>query len=164
MRELGASDFSWAEFFRSNNDELVATYGNLVNRVLTFVYRNFDGRVPQPGESDSQTQTLLNKAEDTLKTMDELLYRCHFKEAIKSAMSLAQETNRYLDDKSPWKTIKQDRPASATALQAAISVLSCLRTVLYPFLPFTSQKLHQFLGFEGSVEKDGWRLHFPPPG
>ena len=79
-------------------------------------------------------------------------------------MSLAQETNRYLDDKSPWKMFKQDRQASATALYVAISVLSCLSTGLYPFLPFSSQKLHQLLGFTGAVGDYGWQLHFPPPG
>ena len=79
-------------------------------------------------------------------------------------MSLAQETNRYLDEKSPWKTIKQDRQSSATALYVAMSVLSCLSTALYPFLPFSSQKLHEFLGFEGSIESDGWQLHLPTPG
>jgi len=164
MPETGDTDFSWREFVRRNNDELVATYGNLVQRVLTFVYRSFDGCVPMSGELDSRSQALLNKAKDTLNTMDGLLYHCHFKEAIRSAMSLAQEANRYLDEKSPWKTIKQDRQASATALYVAISVLSCLRTVLYPFLPFSSQKLHEFLGFKGNVEDDGWQLHFPPPG
>jgi len=164
MPETGDTDFSWREFVRRNNDELVATYGNLVHRVLTFVYRNFDGCVPTPGEFDSRSQELINKASDTLNTMDNLLYRCHFKEAARSAMSLAQETNRYLDEKSPWKTLKQDRQASATALYVAISVISCLRTGLYPFLPFSSQKLHQLLGFQGSVGDDGWQLHFPPPG
>jgi len=164
MPETGDTDFSWREFVRRNNDELVATYGNLVQRVLTFVYRSFDGCVPMSGELDSRSQALLNKAKDTLNTMDGLLYHCHFKEAIRSAMSLAQEANRYLDEKSPWKTIKQDRQASATALYVAISVLSCLRTVLYPFLPFSSQKLHEFLGFKGNVEDDDWQLHFPPPG
>jgi len=164
MPETGDTDFSWREFVRRNNDELVATYGNLAHRVLTFVYRNFDGCVPTPGESDINSQALINKAKDTLNTMDGLLYRCHFREAIRWAMSLAQETNRYLDDKSPWKTIKQDRQASATALYVAISVLSCLRTALYPFLPFSSQKLHQLLGFKGSLEGDGWQLHLPAPG
>jgi len=164
MPETGDTDFSWREFVRRNNDELVATYGNLVHRVLTFVYRNFDGCVPQPGEFDSQSQALLDRAADTLNTMDELLYNCHFKEAIRSAMSLAQEANRYLDDKSPWKAIKQDRQAAATALYVAISIISCLRTVLYPFLPFSSQKVHDYLGFEGSVEADGWRLHLPSAG
>ena len=164
MPETGDTDFSWHEFVRRNNDELVATYGNLVHRVLTFVYRNFNGCVPTPGEFDSHSQELIDKANDTLTTMDNLLYRCHFKEAIRSAMSLAQETNRYLDEKSPWKTLKRDRQASATALYVAISVLSCLRTGLYPFLPFSSQKLHQLLGFTGAVGDDGWQLHFPPPG
>jgi len=164
MPETGDTDFSWREFVRRNNDELVATYGNLVHRVLTFVYRNFDGCIPVPGEFDSHSQALLNKAKDTLNTMDELLYRCHFKEAIRSAMSLAQETNRYLDEKSPWKTIKQEREASATALYVAISVLCCLSTALYPFLPFSSQQLHELLGFTGSVEDGGWQLHFPPAG
>ncbi len=164
MPETGDTDFSWREFFRRNNDELVATYGNLAHRVLTFVYRRFNGCVPQPGEFDSHSQALIAQAEDTLESMDRLLYRCHFREAIRSAMFLAQETNRYLDKKSPWKAIEQDRQASATALYVAISVLSCLKTALYPFLPFSSQKLHQLLGFDGNVEDDGWQLHFPPPG
>jgi len=164
MPETADTDFSWREFIRRNNDELVATYGNLAHRVLTFAYRNFDGCVPTPGEPDSYSQTLINKAKDTLNIMDELLYRCHFREAIRSAMSLAQETNRYLDEKSPWKTIKQDRQASATALYVAISVLSCLRTALYPFLPFSSKKLHELLGFKGSIESDGWQLRMPAPG
>jgi len=164
MPETGDTDFSWREFIRRNNDELVATYGNLVHRVLTFVYRNFDGCVPTPGELDSRSQALIDTAKDTLNTMDGLLYRCHFKEGIRSAMSLAQETNRYLDEKSPWKLIKQDRQASATVLYAAIAVLSCLSTALYPFLPFSSQRLREFLGFEGSIEDYGWQLTVPQPG
>jgi methionyl-tRNA synthetase len=164
MPEIGDTDFSWREFVRRNNDELVATYGNLVHRVLTFVYRSFNGCVPTPGEFDSDSQTLLYKAENIISMMDELLHWCHFKEAIRLAMSLAQETNRYLEDKSPWKKIKQDRQASATALYVAISMLCCLRTALYPFLPFSSQKLHEFLGFNGNIEDGGWRLQLPLPG
>jgi len=164
MPETGDTDFSWHEFVRRNNDELVATYGNLAHRVLTFAYRNFDGSIPVPGALDSHSQVLLNKAKDTLSTMDGLLYRCHFKEAIRTAMSLAQEANRYLEEKSPWKMIKQDRQASATTLYTAIAVLSCLKTALYPFLPFSSQRLHEFLGFKGNVENDSWQLVLPPPG
>jgi methionyl-tRNA synthetase len=164
MPETSDTDFSWREFIRRNNDELVATYGNLVNRVLTFAYRNFAGSVPTPGEFDSQDQAVINMAEDTLNTMDRLLYQCHFREAIRAAMSLAQETNRYLDRKSPWKIINTDKVAAATALYVAITVLSALSTGLYPFLPFSSQKLHEFLGFAGSVEDYGWQLHSPPPG
>ncbi len=163
MPETGDTDFSWREFVRRNNDELVATYGNLVHRVLTFTYRNFDGCVPIPGEFDSRSQALIDTAKNTLDTMDELLSGCHFKEAIRVAMSLAHEANRYLDEKSPWKAIKQDKQAAATTLYIAIVVLSCLRTALYPFLPFSSQKLHEFLGFDGNVEEYGWQLTEPKP-
>ncbi|MCJ7763642.1 MAG: methionine--tRNA ligase, partial [Dehalococcoidales bacterium] len=164
MPETGDTDFSWREFVRRNNDELVATYGNLVQRVLTFVYRRFDGCVPAPSEIDTRGRDLLDKTEETLKIMDGLLYRCHFKGAIKSALSLAQEANRYLEEKSPWKVIKKDKQAAATAMYVALNVISGLRTALYPFLPFSSQKLHRFLGFDGSVEEDGWRLRSLPPG
>jgi methionyl-tRNA synthetase len=164
MPETGDTDFSWREFVRRNNDELVATYGNLVQRVLTFAYRRFDGCVPEPGEIGARGKDLMDKTEATLKTMDGLLYRCHFKEAIKSALSLAQEANRYLEEESPWKVIKEDKKAAATALYVALNVISGLRTALYPFLPFSSQKLHRFLGFDGSVEADGWQLREVSPG
>jgi len=164
MPETSDTNFSWREFIRRNNDELVATYGNLVHRVLTLVYRNFGGSVPTPGELDEHSQGLLYMAEDTLRIMDEYLCNCYFKEAIKAAMSLAQETNRYLDIKSPWKIIKEDKQAAADSLYVALSVLSCLRTALYPFLPFSSQKLHEYLGFKGNVQDYGWKPNPPSPG
>jgi methionyl-tRNA synthetase len=164
MPETNDTDFSWREFVRRNNDELVATYGNLVHRVLTFVYRNFDGCVPEPGELDSRSRDIIDLTGDTLNKVGELLYNCSFKEAVKSAMALAHEANRYLDEKSPWKVIKEDRQDAATSLYAALCVISCLRTALYPFLPFSSQKLHEYLGFKGSVEEDDWQPHPPPPG
>jgi methionyl-tRNA synthetase len=164
MPETGDTDFSWREFVRRNNDELVATYGNLVQRVLTFIHRRFDGLVPVPAELDGRSRELIARAEETLVTMDGLLYCCRFKEAIKTAMSLAQEANRYLEEKSPWKVIKQDRQAAATALYVALVVISCLKTVLYPFLPFSSGKLHRFLGFKDDIEKRSWKLEAPPPG
>jgi methionyl-tRNA synthetase len=164
MPETSDTDFSWREFVRRNNDELVATYGNLVNRVLTFVYRRFDGGVPTPGELDDHSQGIIDKARETLINMDTLLSQCHFKQAIMSAMSLAQETNRYLDVKSPWKIINDDKQAAADSLYVALSVLSYLRTALHPFLPFSSQKLHEYLGFEGNVEDCGWKPNPPSPG
>jgi methionyl-tRNA synthetase len=164
MPENGDTDFSWREFLRRNNDELVATYGNLAHRVLTFTYRNFEGSVPQAGELDEPSQAIIGKARDTLDTLDNLLSQCHFKQAIMAGMALAQETNRYLDDKSPWKVIKEDKPAAGTALYVAIVALSALRTALYPFLPSSSQKLHRLLGFEGEVKEDGWELRLPPAG
>ncbi len=158
MPETGDTDFSWREFLRRNNDELVATYGNLAHRVLTFAYRNFEGAVPSPAELDSQSQGLMTKAQAALDDVDKLIYQCHFKEGIKAAMSLAQEANRYLDDKAPWKTLKQDRQASATAVYVALSVLAALKTIFYPFLPFSSERLHKYLGFDGTIETTGWQI------
>ena len=164
MPDSGDSDFSWREFLRRNNNELVATYGNLAHRVLTFAYRNFDGAVPAPGELDERSQSLLHGAEAALDAVDGLLYRCEFKGAVKEAMSLAQEANRYLDEQAPWKIIKTDRETSAKSVYTVLSVLAALKTVFYPFLPFSSEKLHSFLGFDGSVEKLGWKIQFLPPG
>jgi len=143
---------------------LVATYGNLAHRVLTFAYRNFDGAVPAPGELDKPSQGLLHEAEVTLDGVDKLLYRCEFKGAVKEAMSLAQEANRYLDEQAPWKTIKTERETSAKSVYTVLSVLAALKTVFYPFLPFSSEKLHSFLGFDGSVKEAGWKVQFLPPG
>ncbi|MFC1916451.1 methionine--tRNA ligase [Chloroflexota bacterium] len=164
MPETGDTNFSWREFVRRNNDELVATYGNLIHRVLTFVYRNIDRCVPETGELDSQDQAIIAAAKDTLANVDRLLYGCHFKEAIRAVMTLAQETNRYLDEKSPWKVIKENRPAAANSLYVALCVISNLKTMLYPFLPFSSQKLHEFLGFTGNIEDYGWKWQSLPPG
>ncbi len=112
MPETGDTDFSWREFIRRNNDELVATYGNLVHRVLTFVYRNFNGCVPtyeDMGFSSNQervaarpTQLEVNSFA-SLNEVGDALSRCHFKQALKMAMTIAHEANRYLDEKSPGK-------------------------------------------------------------
>ena len=164
MPESRDSDFSWDSFVRRNNDELVATYGNLAHRTLTFACRNFNGVVPSPGELDGQSKALIHSAESTLIEMDKSLYRCSFREAIKRAMSLAQEANRYLDYQAPWKTIKSEPESAAKSVYTVLSVLSVLRTVLYPFLPFSSEKLHSYLGFEGGVRDVGWKLCPPVPG
>ena len=164
MPEDADSDFSWREFVRRNNDELVATYGNLVHRVLTITYRNFDGRVPTPGELDGRSKGLLQKAEDALQAVDDLLYRCRFRESVRVAMGLAQEANRYLDEKAPWKALKADRDGAATSLYVALSVISCLKTLFAPFLPFTSEVLHRMLGFEGSLRDGGWTIGRIVPG
>ncbi|MFC1961421.1 methionine--tRNA ligase [Chloroflexota bacterium] len=169
MPETGDTDFSWREFVRRNNDELVATYGNLVNRVLTFVYKNFGGCVPTDEDmaassnAEEPSQIELN-TEEMLKQIDAELSQCHFKSALKIAMDIAHEANRYLDEKSPWKVIKEDRRTAAESLYVTLNVITQLKTALYPFLPFSSQKVHEFLGFPGNVEDCGWQWQSLPPG
>lgn len=164
MPETGDTDFSWREFVRRNNDELVATYGNLVNRVLSFTFRNFDGRIPPIGELDEVDNALLATTNETLAKVGDPLSNCRFKEAVKAAFGLAQEANRYLDTKAPWKAIKENREDAAKTLGVTLGAISCLETVLYPFLPFSSEKLHNLLGSPGQIEDNGWNFRFPLTG
>ena len=160
MPETSDSDFSWREYVRRNNDELVATYGNLVHRVLTIVSRNFDGRVPEPGAIDDLGSDLLDQARRRFEETGANIGQCRFRLALQSAIALAQSANRYLDQKAPWRELKSDRDAAATTLWVSLSVISCLKTALYPFLPFSSEKLHAMLGLGGSVREAGW--HWDP--
>jgi methionyl-tRNA synthetase len=170
MPENGDTDFSWREFLRRNNDELVATYGNLVNRVLTFVYKNFNGCVPACDDmgigsiKERKPTPLEIDSFAKFNDVDNKLSQCHFKLALTIAMSVAHQANRYLDEESPWKVIKEDRQAAANSLYVALNVISQLRTMLYPFLPFSSQKVHEYLGFAGKVEDYGWNWQDLPAG
>ena len=164
MPEGADTDFSWQEYYRRNNDELVATYGNLAHRVLTFVQRHYQGRVPSPTPLDAEGQALLDRARTTLEAVDKSLSLCHFRDALRWAIALAQEANRYLEVRSPWKAVKGDREGAGTSLYVALGVLSCLKTVVYPFLPFSSAQLHRLLGFPGKIEEAGWQWQLPPVG
>ncbi len=149
--ETRDTNFSWEKFVRRNNDELVATYGNLANRVLAFAYKNFDGKVPTPGELDERDRALLKRIEDAFEPIGELINACKFKQAITETMDLAHEVNRYLDEKAPWFQIKEDRLAAATTLYVGLRVIDSLKALFYPFLPFSSQKLHGYLGYSGDL-------------
>jgi methionyl-tRNA synthetase len=164
MPETGDTDFSWREFVRRNNGELVATYGNLVNRVVNMTYKNFDGIVPETGELDATDNKLLDSARNTLDSVGGSIGNCRFKEGVKAAFALAQEANKYLDTKAPWKAIKQDREDAAKTLGVALGVISCLKTALYPYLPFSSEKLHWLLGSPGDLADSGWDFKFPLTG
>ena len=164
MPETSDTDFTWEEFVRRNNNELVATWGNLVNRVLTFTYRNYEGKIPIDARLNDAGSKLLQKASVAASQVDALLADCHFKQAIHNIMALAQETNRYLDEQAPWKKIKEDRKAAGDTLYSAICVISQLKNLFYPFLPFTSQKVHEYLGYDGEL-KDYLKANqtFTPP-
>ena len=157
MPETSDSDFSWREYVRANNDELVATYGNLVHRVLTMTHRNFDGCVPQKGQLQAEDEALLEAARTRLDETAGAISRCQFRAGLGSAMGLAQEANRYLDRKAPWRQIKTDKAAAGTTLWTAMAAVNCLKVALAPYLPFSSEKLHSMLGLGGSLEDEGWR-------
>jgi methionyl-tRNA synthetase len=156
--------FSWAEFYRRNNDELVATYGNLVHRMLSFTARNFDATVPQPGMLSEADKALLMRVEDTFRTVGTLVELCRFKEGLREVMALATEANRYLDESAPWKVFKTDRERAGTSLYVVLSVINNLKILTAPFLPFSAQQLHEMMGFEGEVSQLPWAAHALPAG
>ena len=164
MPETADADFTWAGFVQRNNDELVATWGNLVNRVLTFTYKNFDKSVPEPGKLADADQALISRVEEALEEAGREIAAGNFRSALEAGMSAAREANRYVENSAPWKLIKEDRERCATVLYTAIAAINGLKTALYPFLPFTCQKLHGFLGNEGPVQAGGWRLVMPAGG
>jgi methionyl-tRNA synthetase len=164
MPEGGDTDFSWAEFVRRNNDELLANYGNFVHRVLTMTVRNFDGQVPPAGSPGQPEEDILAAVHDTFTGVSDELEHCHFRAAIGRAMELARAANRYLDHRAPWKQLKQDHAAAGATLHTAVQVISALKTMLYPFLPFSSQQVHRMLGEESQLDKDDWRVQSVPAG
>ena len=161
MPESSDSNFSWSEYIRRNNDELVATFGNLVHRVLTLVHNNFDGSTPL-GNVDSELAAYADLT--MIKVSESLNFSPRFKEALGHAMALAHETNRFLDYRAPWKQVREDKNGASNTLVSALYSIACLKVVLYPFLPFTSQKLHELLGFSGNIEDHGWEIRPPSPG
>ncbi len=144
------TDFTWAEFVRRNNDELVATWGNLVNRTLTNVYKNF-GAVPPAGALTAADQAVLAEVEGGFGPIGELLAAARFKAALTETMRLAALVNSYLSEHEPWKVIKLDRDRAATIWHVALRCVDSLKLLFTPFLPFTCQRLHEFLGYDGYI-------------
>ncbi|MCX7853550.1 MAG: methionine--tRNA ligase [Caldilineales bacterium] len=144
-------NFTWDEFVRRNNDELVATWGNLVNRTLGFAYSRFDARVPAPGPLDESDRALLAASEAAFAEVGAELEAVRLKLALTKAMDLAHAANRYLNEKAPWAQIKTDPTAAATTVYVTLQVIDRLKVLLNPFLPFTTQRLHHFLGYDGDI-------------
>jgi methionyl-tRNA synthetase len=148
--ETQDTDFTWSEFVRRNNDELLATWGNLVNRTLTSAYRNF-GAVPDPGPLEADDEELLAAVAGGFATVGEQIEAARFKAALAEAIRLAGLVNQYATNQAPWSTIKTDRKRAGTVLYICLRCIDSLKIVFTPFLPFTSQLLHELLGYEGFI-------------
>ena len=148
--ETQDTDFTWAEFVRRNNDELVAAWGNLVNRTLTNAYRNF-GEVPAPAELDDRDLALLERVEAAFASVGDLIERSRFKAALNEALAVARDANQYLSEQAPWAKLDGDRERAGTILFTALRAIDSLKILLTPFLPFSSQRLHELLGYEGWI-------------
>ena len=144
------TDFTWSEFVRRNNDELVATWGNLVHRTLVNAHRNF-GAVPTPGALTERDESVVKEVEAALDYVGQQLEEARFQNALKYAMGVAARVNVYLGTEQPWHTIKTDRERAGTVLYVALRCVDNLKTMLTPFLPFSSQRLHAMLGYEDVI-------------
>jgi methionyl-tRNA synthetase len=149
--EARDTEFTWEDFVRRNNDGLVATWGNLVNRMLSFAYKHFEGSVPQPGDLDDLDRDMLEEAEVGFTSVGELIGAVRLRSALEEAMSIARAANVYLDQKAPWFQIKQDQKTAATTVYVILRVIDNLKVIFAPFLPFTSQRLHEMLGYQGQL-------------
>ena len=145
--ETRDSEFTWHGFVERNNNELLATWGNLVHRILTFVQARFEGRVPEPGALDGRDHLVLDQIAAGFQRIGDLYARVELKAVQREAMALAREVNRYLDEKAPWFQIREDRAAAATTLFVALRAIDSLKLLLAPILPFTSEQLHRLLGY-----------------
>jgi methionyl-tRNA synthetase len=120
--ETRDTEFSWEDFVERNNNELVATWGNLANRMLSFAYKRFDSQVPEPGEFDDEDRVLLAQVEAGFDTVGELYAACKFRAALGECLALAREANGYLDRKAPWFQIKEDPAAAATTVYVILAL------------------------------------------
>ncbi|NUT34517.1 MAG: methionine--tRNA ligase [Hamadaea sp.] len=153
--ETTDTDFTWAEFLRRNNDELVASWGNLVNRAISMAAKNF-GAIPAPGPLSEEDENLLALARDAFPAVGRLIEQHRQKQAIGEAMKVVAEANRYFSDQAPWKLKGEDeRERLGTVLHVALQVISDCNTLLTPFLPHSAQKIHELLGGAG--------VHAPMP-
>ena len=150
MPETKDSDWDWAEFVARNNNELVATWGNLANRVLAFCYKNWEGYVPAVDVNTLRDadRNLLATIENGFNTVGAELEAVHLRAALGEAMKLATAVNVYLDVNAPWTALKTDKSAAALTVYTALKAIDSLKVMFAPFLPFTCEKLHGFFGYE----------------
>ena len=148
MPELRDSDWDWADFVARNNNELVATWGNLVNRVLSFAYKHWEGHVPDNADLRPIDRSLLETVDAGFETVGRELEAVRLRAALGEAMKLATAVNQYLDQTSPWSEVKKDKAEAAKTIYTALQAIDSLKVIFAPFLPFTSEKLNQFLGYD----------------
>jgi methionyl-tRNA synthetase len=151
MPETRDSDWSWEGYVERNNSELVANWGNLVNRVLNMTQRYFDGRVPNPGTQSEKDFALFESLGDGFSAVGNLYDSCRFRAALQETLNLSTLVNQYLEDTSPWMAIKSEPEAVERSIYTAIQALSALKILIAPILPFSSQALHEMLGERGNL-------------
>ena len=149
------TDFTWSEFVRRNNDELVATWGNLVNRAVSFAARNI-GSIPEAGSLTDIDQQLLARSRQAFGPVGEHLSSSRFKFAITEAMRTVAEANKYFSEQAPWKLRESDPDRMRTVLHVALQLVDDAKTLLTPFLPRSSQQVYEMLHNQGQSGAGTW--------
>ena len=144
--ETKDNDFTWKDFQQRNNSELVAIYGNFVNRALVLTHKYFDGTIPAAHQLTDYDRQTLDEFKDVKGTLGDNIEHFHFREALKDAMNLARIGNKYLADTEPWKLAKTDMERVETIMNIALQICANLAIAFEPFLPFSSEKLRDMLG------------------
>ncbi len=143
--ETKDNDFTWKEFQARNNNELVAIFGNFINRVVVLTHKYYGGRVPPAGDYSAVDTDTLNKLKEYPQIISSSIERYRFREALSELMNLARLGNKYLADEEPWKKIKTDPERVESIIYVALQIASALSVLCEPFLPFTSNKLKTIL-------------------
>ena len=164
LPETNDNDFSEEDMVRRINDELVAAWGNLVNRVFAMTRMNFGGVVPQPVGMDDQDQALLDEVDRLLAQAGDHLGKVQLRAGLRAAMGIAHATNGYLNATQPWKTAAEDPPRTGTSLWVATQAIAAASVGLAPWLPFTNERLRAALGLEAGMVGGGWSRPAIPAG
>ena len=162
--ETKDNDFTWRDFQVRNNSELVAIYGNFINRTLVLTGKYFDGKVPPRGTLEDIDSDVLAQIADSKAKIENMLDNFHFRDALREAMNLARTGNKYLADTEPWKLAKTDMSRVATILNVALQISANLNIAFEPFLPFSSAKLRQMLQFDSVRWADFGKTELLPAG
>ena len=155
LPENSDSELSESDMWRRINDELVATWGNLVHRVVSMTHRYFDGVVPEPA-NDERDEQLLARVDELIQAAHDDLARVRLRSGLSQVMAAAQETNGYLSHREPWKTAKTDTMRTGTTLNVALQAIAGIAVALSPYLPFTSPKVLATLGIETPDRGHPW--------
>ena len=146
--ETKDNDFTWKDFQTRNNSELVAIYGNFINRALVLTHKYFGGIVPERGELTAYDEEVLAEIPRIVERVEKNLDNFHFREALKECMGLARLGNKYLADTEPWKLIKVDEGRVKTILNICLQIAADLTALTEPFMPFSALRLRTFLNME----------------
>ena len=153
LPEQNDTELSDDEIIRRVNEELVATWGNLVNRVLSMSSRNFNGRVPEPVTLSEEDLAVFELGPATLEKVAGHIERVELRAGLRAGMDAAAEVNAYLNATEPWKLVKEDPDRAATVLWTAVQAISAVRVALYPYLPHSAERIGEMLGIGPEVER-----------